>query len=150
MNYKKTLSIALIIVLYANVASAAFFIPWLQPNNQQPTKDEKFNNLYKQVILPLNTAQNINLVSPYMKEARYNTIKIHVADYNKDLYVISGQGTTLIQPAQIDKTYSLSAQQISWGASILKDGKIDRIEKWQLYMMLRLVVDQQNDLKQNS
>ena len=132
----KKLIIAAVLIILIQTASAAWFIPWIK-ENQQPIKDERFTNLYNQVISPMNTMQNINLVTPYMNEYGYRAIKVHVTDYNKDFYVLSGQGTTLTPPARVDKTYSLNSNQVSRGAAMIKDGKIDTFEQWQLILMLR-------------
>lgn len=146
MKKSITVLIILVFVLSASIsANANIFTdifnklaPHSQPlvvNNTQPVMEDDFDSLMAQ-IYQLNTPANIQILSEKMQYYGINAIRIGVTDYNKDFYVVKGQGLLKDYPTS-DLNIAVSKAQIEQVKSYIADGKITPYEQFRMWLMFK-------------
>lgn len=142
---KKPMLALMVLVLFAsaNIASANIFsdvlnklIPHTQPvvvNTPQSQVKDGFDSLMAE-LYQINTPDNIQTLNANLKNYGIQAIKVHVTDYNKDFYVIQGNGLLSDYPTY-DKEIALSRTQIEQIKGYVEDSKITQYEQFRMWLI---------------
>lgn len=142
---KKPILALMVLVLFAsaNIASANIFsdvlnklVPHTQPvvvNTPQSQVKDGFDSLMAE-LYQINTPDNIQTLNANLNNYGIQAIKVHVTDYNKDFYVIQGNGLLSDYPTY-DKEIALSRTQIEQIKGYVEDRKITQYEQFRMWLI---------------
>lgn len=108
-------------------------LPIQAVQGQAQEKDSFGTFLYN--LMALNTKENIEQLTSEMQSRNVYAVRIHVTNYDKNFYIVSGKGITGFSQTY-DISYDLSKNQVMKLYDIARDGKVTFAESIKIQLIL--------------